>query len=87
MFVYLLAFGLPFWAVYNCSGWGTDTMEVDNCYIDTPFLREIANDGYSVLFISSFIGGAPIILYILTVLLFTETPIFIAWVIRKYKKK
>ncbi len=52
-------------------------MKVDQCFIDTPILREISENCYAILFFSSFLLGLPIAIYAGVVLLVVEGPIFL----------
>ena len=83
--IYLLAILIPILSMVNCTGWGTNDMKVDHCYIDTPALRELSQNSYAFLFFSSFMFGLPIGLYVGAVFLIVEIPLFLFS--RRRKKK
>lgn len=76
--VYLIAIIIPILAMLNCSGWSTRNMEVDQCIVDTAFLRELSNNSYNALFFSCYMFGLPIALYAIIVVSLTELPIYIS---------
>lgn len=69
----LLVFGscvlLPILAMLNCRGWNEASGTCTSCFIDTPFLRGVAESLYGWLLLSAFTLGLPIFVYLLLALL------------------
>ena len=65
---YFLAFVLPILFMMNCSGWNAGSVSVRSCYFENELMIEAANMVIGFLFISSFMGFLPIVVYALVVI-------------------
>lgn len=79
--IYFCTFILPILLASNCDGWNAAEMSVDSCVIENQFFVEAANFIISMVFISSFMGFIPILIYIFVVILSVEMSILLMRII------
>jgi hypothetical protein len=72
--------GLPVLALFNCSGWNEGSMRVATCIVDTPALRDWAEILYGFLLLASFMGGIPLLIYLVMLI---AVALFIRWSLPK----
>ncbi|MGR3813602.1 MAG: hypothetical protein ACU0AU_05880 [Cognatishimia activa] len=53
----------------RCSGWNEGSMQVAACSPDWAWLAEMANSLYAFVLVASFMGGIPILIYLVIVLI------------------
>ncbi|MEJ5217486.1 hypothetical protein WG622_04490 [Cognatishimia sp. D5M38] len=53
----------------RCSGWNEGSMQVAACSPDWGWLAEMANSLYAFVLVASFMGGIPILIYLIIVLI------------------
>ncbi|QTN35980.1 hypothetical protein [Cognatishimia activa] len=64
-----LSFAVPIWIMSRCSGWNEGSMQVAACSPDWIWLAEMANSLYAFVLVASFMGGIPILIYLVIVLI------------------
>ena len=72
IFIYFCAFVLPILFIINCEGWNAGGMSVKSCTIENYIFIEAANFVIGLLFLSSFMAFIPVLIYIITVIVFFE---------------
>jgi len=70
--IYLIAFGFPVLLIAGSSGWNAGSMQASSYLIDNEMIKSLTDLILNLVFMSSFLLGLPILIYVLVVIGFAK---------------
>lgn len=70
--IYLIAFGFPVLLIAGSEGWNAGSMKASSYLIDNEMIKSLTDLILNLVFMSSFLLGLPILIYVFVVIGFAK---------------